>query len=409
MAVIDECDDHKKTADKDYVAEGYLAIRRRIISRFPGYGGLMMIGSPKTIDGFMMRMYRAANGDDNVLAFRCATWEALDPDEFSGPRFQAKDPDGYMHEIPVEYKKDWEKNPERFWRDLGAVPSYSIEPFITMPDRIAQCQSLTPVTWDGKGTLPDIRGNSAKEYIAHVDLGINKDGNDHCGIAIGHIAGSKEVMEFGGRFVERPQIYMDFIARLSAKGGDEIQISEVRRLLLYLKDRGFNYYRVQFDGWQSKDSQQILQKLGISVKQVSVDRDMYAYEALKEAIYDERVELGILEVPSEAPGESDNLIDIIVHELRTLRRVKGLKVDHPKGGSKDVADAIAGVVFGLTECKVLHKIGVRYTPNYIRDSFNIDSLNDTNKKYGSRAKIKAESSYAQKRGVPRIVPSTGIW
>ena len=34
-----------------------------------------------------------------------------------------------------------------------------------------------------------------------------------------------------------------------------------------------------------------------------------------------------------------------MYELRRLELVKGKKVDHPQGGSKDLADAVAGSVF----------------------------------------------------------------
>lgn len=53
-------------------------------------------------------------------------------------------------------------------------------------------------------------------------------------------------------------------------------------------------------------------------------------------------------------------------ELISLEKdVKKNKVDHPAGGSKDVADALAGVVYGLTmrrEVWGLHKIPLGEIP-----------------------------------------------
>ncbi len=407
MAVIDECDDHKKTKEKDYVEEGYHAIKQRITSRFPGLGGLMMIGSPKDIRGFMMRKYEEASTDDKMLGIHLSTWEALDSEEFEGPTFEAMDTHGKKHWIPIEYKRDFQKNPERFWRDLGAVPSLTIEPFFTLVEQVKSCSIPGLLTWDGTGTVPLIEdASNLKEYIAHVDLGVNSDGNDHCGIAIGHIVGSKVVTEFGSSGkAERPVIKIDLVARLSALSDSEIQISDVRKYLLYWRDFGINYYRIQFDGWQSKDSQQILSNLGISVKQLSVDKDMFAYEALKEAVYDDRIEFGTLDIPM--PNAPEVKRDIIIDELLALRRVKNKKVDHPVSGSKDVADAIAGVVRGLTESRLLHKMGVRYKPRYVRDNLDIEKLDSNN---GQKTNFNARSYKRSSPSVPKVAGGDGfLW
>lgn len=406
MGVIDECDDHKKTKEKDYVEEGYQAIKQRITSRFPGLGGLMMIGSPKDVKGFMMRKYVEAQNDPNMLGIKLATWEALDAEEFSGPKFRAVDPNGVEHEIPIEYQRDLMKNPERFWRDLGAVPSLTIEPYFTMVQLVREASNPELQSWDGEGEVPLIKdATRRKEYIAHIDLGVNNKGSDHCGIAIGHVVGSKIVNDYGNaQTAERPVIKIDLVVRLSAKSDSEIQISDVRRYLLYWRDYGINYYRIQFDGWQSKDSQQILQKLGISVNQVSVDKDMVAYDALKEAIYDKRIEFGQLMVPVD---DSSNVKrDIVIDELLDLRRIKGAKVDHPVDGSKDVADAIAGVVRGLTECTILHKIGVRYKPSFVKDNFDIENLEIN----GNKKNFNARSSGGKRSSKPKFAGGdSGFW
>ncbi len=406
MAVLDECDDHKKTRDKDYIEEGYQAIKQRITSRFNQYGGLMMIGSPKDVKGFMMRKYTEAGKDDKMYGIRLATWEALDDKEFKGPKFEALDPHGMKHLIPIEYQRDLLKNPERFWRDLGAIPSLTVEPFFTFTEKVKDKSNPDLLTWDGEGVIPVISGSHTREYIAHVDLGVNSNGNDHCGIAIGHIAGSKSVDEFQtNSVIERPYIVMDLVARLSAPSDSEIQISDVRKYLLYWKDLGVNYYRVQFDGWQSKDSQQILSNMGIGVKQLSVDKDMFAYEALKEAIYENRIEYGTLMVPDGDPLQNIKH-DILITELLDLKRIKGSKVDHPIDGSKDVADAVAGVVRGLTETRLLHKIGVRYEPRYVRDKLDIERINNTN---GIKERVKI-TGLGRKSGIaPRIAGGGGIW
>ena len=53
------------------------------------------------------------------------------------------------------------------------------------------------------------------------------------------------------------------------------------------------------------------------------------------------------------PGDSD-LVEITVKELTELIDV-GHKIDHPEGGSKDVADALAGVTTTLLGDRRYHR------------------------------------------------------
>jgi hypothetical protein len=63
-----------------------------------------------------------------------------------------------------------------------------------------------------------------------------------------------------------------------------------------------------------------------------------------------------------------------IHELaqRELTRLeinpKDMTVDHPPSGSKDVADAMAGVAYGLTQRReiwVAHRIPMSQIPKYL--------------------------------------------
>lgn len=66
-----------------------------------------------------------------------------------------------------------------------------------------------------------------------------------------------------------------------------------------------------------------------------MDRQLEPYNLLKEAIYEERIDIPYHEVLSR--------------ELSNLELVNGNKVDHPPKGSKDVADAVAGVIANIAE------------------------------------------------------------
>jgi hypothetical protein len=75
---------------------------------------------------------------------------------------------------------------------------------------------------------------------------------------------------------------------------------------------------------------------GIHTELISMDTTVQPYEELKSAIYERRIDL--YNYP------------VLLSELRALEydRVKG-KIDHPKHSTKDVSDALAGMVWGLRQ------------------------------------------------------------
>ena len=68
---------------------------------------------------------------------------------------------------------------------------------------------------------------------------------------------------------------------------------------------------------------------------LSVDRDMIAYDTLKSLIATDRL--------------SCIQNDTFLSEMRRLELKQGKKVDHPPNGSKDCADAVAGICRTLME------------------------------------------------------------
>ena len=172
-------------------------------------------------------------------------------------------------------------------------------------------------------------------HFIHVDLALNRDA---AGIAMAHqpVPGcpyyeakeaqpnaKKVVLDLCGRFIPGPS--------------GEIDFESVRQLIRDLQDRGFNVKGggVTFDGWQSVDSQQILRKEGFRTGTLSVDRDLVAHDTLQELINTDQL--------------SFYAHPVLLKEARHLRLLKGAKVDHPPGSSKDMIDAVAGAVFRAYE------------------------------------------------------------
>jgi hypothetical protein len=183
-------------------------------------------------------------------------------------------------------------------------------------------------------------------YAIHGDLAIS---GDRAGISMSHIERFEEfvhvVEDHEGGLVERtewlPVIKNDFTIAFESdisakdhhgeKAPREIQIRWARVLAFELIKRGFVIGSFTFDGFQSTDTIQIFTRLGIESDRVSTDRDPDLWKTLKDVASD-----GRLKIPYSR---------ILLEELESLSRFNG-KVDHPPGGSKDLADALAGSVSG---------------------------------------------------------------
>jgi hypothetical protein len=96
-----------------------------------------------------------------------------------------------------------------------------------------------------------------------------------------------------------------------------------------------SYVANGFVSHNSADMLQQMRRKGVAADLVSVDRTMEPYETLRSAFYERRIEM----------YRHEGLLG----ELRALEhnRERG-KVDHPVAGKKDLADALAGVVYGMT-------------------------------------------------------------
>jgi hypothetical protein len=120
----------------------------------------------------------------------------------------------------------------------------------------------------------------------------------------------------------------------------------VRQIVYHLKnDRGYRIKKVTLDGFQSTDTLQQLAKRKFQTEYISVDKDILPYHDLREAIYEERVEFPRF-MSLKKHGDLEP-VEIAVHELLRLIEKDNGKIDHPEGGSKDVSDAMAGVVTTL--------------------------------------------------------------
>lgn len=316
--VIDEAAWFPVRSDRGEIVEDiYYALRRRISSRFMWRGLALLISSPRRADDFFDGRLQAASIEERCFGSRRATWDVRPSGQYSGDRF--------VHEgieAPVEYLRDFEVNPQRALRDFGARPTSGLHSFFSDASVIDRCvRDAGRHPFDASGRLCSwFRATHDAPRYVHVDLGLTRDA---CGIAMAFC-------ENDDGQAGHPRVVVELMHRIVAPAGGEIDLSRPREIILALRDRGFPIAQASYDGWQSADSKQILARRGIATKTVSVDRTPEAYETLKGLALD-----GRLLVYRYEP---------FLAEARLLEFTEIGKVDHPPGGSKDVADAVAGAV-----------------------------------------------------------------
>lgn len=365
MAVIEKSKQSKDGEVYDQAVKNYNSIARRRESRFMQMGalpGLLCLVSSRNYPGeFTDKKELEAKTNPLIYVYDKRLWE-LRPERFSGEKFlvfkgddtrkprimaegeEVSDDDLHLVDyIPVEYRQTFQNDLLAALRDVAGVATQAMHPFITRTEAIAACFGIVQSIGSrddcdfGSTKLSLFPGRIQDRHLprfAHVDLAIS---NDSAGVAIGHVPGFKDIKR--GDYVETlPIIRYDLLLEVRPPKGGEIEFENIRRLLYRLRDDPqllLPIKWVTFDDFQSKDSRQIMQQQGFTTGYQSMDKDTYAYDVIKQAFHDARVE-----APAHPKAQK---------EMSTLEiDVKKKKIDHPPNGSKDISDAMAGVAAGLT-------------------------------------------------------------
>ena len=376
--VIDEIDSGKITDRKVYMENAMETIENRIRSRFGNRGLLILIGQLKSSSGFAQRLYDDFSSRDDAYVERMTIWESMGEDFYRDDKtgevkyfyydIQRKEfiPNGaieagildvsseHILTVPEVYLGDFQRNPEKALKDLAGIPPAVGDPFISYTHLIAAARDQwvdefgpTPPA-DQDGFIdPNWKASDSLPRVLHIDLGLSGDG-DALGLAMGHVRRMVEVDD-----ELKPYIVFDLVYQKSVPPGHEIFIGDIRRIVYDLIDHhGFKISMITMDGFQSQDSMQQFRRRRIPADYVSVDREKLPYFDLREAIYESRVAFPPYVVRSRQ--DETKTIEIAINELSQLTDT-GRKVDHPPGGSKDVADAMAGVTFTLMGDRRYHR------------------------------------------------------
>lgn len=326
----------------------YKAFRGSVDSRFPDLGKLVLLSFPRYPGDFISKRYNDVILEKETIekTHKFILNEELPHDEPSN-QFEIAWEEDYIvsYKIPrvlALKKPTWEVNPTRkiedfklaFYTDLpdammrfACMPTYSSDAFFKQKEKLEKCMNTRNPLDSFRRFDETFKPDENKTYYIHADLAQK---HDKCAVAIAHVDKWVNVQVIKDYEQVAPIVVVDAVAWWEPKVEGPVNLSEVKQWIMNLRRQGFNIGMVSFDRWQSFDIQNELQAVGIRTETVSVAKKHY--EDLAMMIYEERVSIP--------------MIPLLLEEMSELKIMKGNRVDHPRKKSKDLADAVAGAVFG---------------------------------------------------------------
>lgn len=363
MAVVQNSKASRDGGEFKQAWELYHAIVRRRESRFMRQGTvpgmLCLISSKQYPDDFTEIKAREAKTNPRIYVYDKRIWDVA-PERFTSGTFpvflgdQSRKPrilgsndklseadKSLVMDVPNEYRTSFETDLLSSLRDIAGASTLALHPFFLDTDKVAKSfgrvrSIVSREECDFVDTTIRVAPRKAESphlpRFVHIDLGVR---NDSAGVACGFV---RRFVPFQRGVREKefyPEIVFDFVLRVKPPQDGEVKFDKIRELLYVLREQNLNLKWVTLDTYQSYDFVQILNTRGIESWHQSLDSSVIPYEMAKTAFMQGRVLLPEHDKASE---------EITRIEYDAVKR----KVDHPPDGSKDCADAIAGVIHGLT-------------------------------------------------------------
>ena len=388
VAVLDEISGFAldSTSGHDQAKTGsgiYDMYRASVDSRFPDYGKVILLSFPRFKNDYIQQRYDDIVSEKEVISMSHKF--KLDPelpDNTVGNEFEIFwDQDEIIsYKYPKVYairRPTWEVNPTRtiedfkiaFYRDVtdalgrfACMPPEAIDAFFKSREKIEMAFNDLSLAVDGFGRFEEwFTPEEDKDYYIHVDLAQK---HDHCAVSMAHIEKFVSVKVTDTYSQPAPIVKVDAVMYWTPTSDKSVDFGEVRDYILSLRSRGFNIRICTFDRWNSHDMMQQLKQYGINTETLSVAKKHYDDMAMV-----------VLEERLNGPH-----IPLLVDELLELRIMRD-KVDHPRKGSKDLADAVCGSIynaislnraaFGDIEVHDYSSVKKQYRESLVVDSPNL--------------------------------------
>lgn len=357
------------------------------------YGKIFAVSSKRSDSDFMEAYIEDqinAGAGDHMYVSDAPQWEVLPPSMFSPERFYIAvgdrhkkgfvvDDDVAMNPVamqelrdqgytllnpPIDMRSDFVADFEIALRDLAGISVPGALSFITQ-DTLTQC--IDPIrrnpfyndilqigTMDNFTIEEFFHIEEIPPHIKNMPLFIHLDlslTTDRTGISGSCISGRQDVKDADSKIISQPKFTHVFSVALEAPRGDKIPYSKIMQFITWLRRNGFNISRISRDQFQSEYLAQLLEAQGFEVDKISLDRTPDGYMALRSILLEHRIDM----------LDCKLLQDELIHLQRDS--VTG-RVDHPVGGTKDVADSFAGSVWNA----MLVNPGVRVPTRKVADA-----------------------------------------
>jgi len=325
----------------------YDMYRASVDSRFPDFGKVILLSFPRYKNDYIQQRYNAVVADVETIVrdYKFKMDEDL-PDGTQGNEFEIQWEEDHIlsYKIPRVYalkRPTWEVNPVRkiddfkvafFTNPLDALsrfacmPPDAVDAFFKSREKVEKAFNKAHLAVDNFGRLEEwFIPDPDKEYFIHVDLAQK---HDHCAVAMAHVNKWVNVKVTDTYSQPAPIVEIDAVRFWTPTKDKSVDFTEVKDYILSLKTRGFKIRVCTFDRWNSHDMMQQLKQYGINTEILSVAKKHYDDMAM--VVAEERV------VGPHIP--------LLIDELLQLRIMRD-KVDHPRKGSKDLADAVCGSIY----------------------------------------------------------------
>lgn len=350
-----------------------------VTSRYAEFGKLILLSFPRYKNDFIQTRYNKVVGEKSIV-IRSHTFR-LDPDlpegtegneftieweedhiiSYTRPRvFALKRPSWEVNptkSLDVDYVMAFYDNPVDALARFACMPPDSEDAFFKDRQAVeAAFQATNGVDTDGR-FMPDFLPKHGVKYYIHIDLARKVD---HCAVAISHVE-KWEKRKIGQYMTEAaPVVVVDAVRWWTPKKGFEVEFAVVREYVVSLRQRGFDIKLVTFDRWESYEMIKYFNDIGMKADKLSVAKKHYEDMAL--AIQERRI------IGPRTPTDKDG--DLLTEELLQLRLMPNDKIDHPRKGSKDLADAVCGAIYNA----------IAHTPRNAGEEIEIQTLNSFRKK-----------------------------
>jgi hypothetical protein len=325
----------------------YDMYRASVDSRFPDFGKVILLSFPRYKNDYIQQRYNAVVADkETIIRDHNFKMDEDLPDGTQGNEFSVEWEEDHIlsYKIPRVYalkRPTWEVNPVRKIDDFkvafftnpmdalsrfACMPPDAVDAFFKSREKVEKAFNKAHFAVDNFGRLEDwFIPDPDKEYFIHVDLAQK---HDHCAVAMGHVNKWVNIKVTDTYSQPAPIVEIDAVRFWTPTKDKSVDFTEVKDYILSLKTRGFKIRVCTFDRWNSHDMMQQLKQYGINTEILSVAKKHYDDMAM--IVAEERL--------------SGPHIQLLIDELLQLKIMRD-RVDHPRKGSKDLADAVCGAIY----------------------------------------------------------------